>query len=154
MADRFNVKEFNVGFEQARDITKAKIREQDKEKLGELNKITYRKKITEMSVGEIMIGVKDTWFDLIDDLLQRKFSFETFTKNNRMFFMGLTIVIIVLVVYIYDVFTRDVQPEINKKTVEVYHMYKNKDANNDSYSLSESERQVAALSDIIDSESI
>ena len=154
MADRFNVKEFNVGFEQARDITKAKIREQDKERLEVLGKTTYQKKITDMSVGEILIGIKDAWFDLIDDLLQRKFSFETFTKNNRMFFFGLTVVIIVIVVYLYDMFTEDVQPEVNKKRIEIYHMNKNNKNNNSDDWVSDSERQVVALSDFTDTDSI
>ena len=152
MADRFNVKEFNVGFEQARDITKAKIREQEKEKLEELGNVTYQKKITEMSVGEILVGIKNSWFDLVDDLLQKKYTYDTFTKNNRMFFFGLTIIIIIVIIYLYDLFTNSVEPNKKTKTVEVYHIYDKKNSSDDY--LSQSERQVVALCDVADLDSI
>jgi hypothetical protein len=55
-----------------------------------------KKKIYEMSVGEILVGIKDTWFEILDDLLQQNFTLDIFTRGTRLFFIGLTLVLIII----------------------------------------------------------
>lgn len=122
--NKFNNIDFNPSFEQARNIAMAKIREEDKQKLAKLDKTIIQKPITDLSVGEILIGIKNSWFDLIDDLLQRRFTMSTFTKNNRLFYIGVTIVIFIIIIYLYDVYTTHISEKSVKETVKIYHLYK------------------------------
>lgn len=118
----FDVIEFNKRFEQEKELTKTRIKELEQERLNKLNVETKEKKITELTVVEILIGIKDAWFDLIDDLLQQRFSINTFTKNNRLFYIGATIAIIAIILYLYELFTTEPMPKEKKKIIQIYHM--------------------------------
>ena len=54
-----------------------------------------------------MINVKNTWFDILDDILAGNISMSMFSKKNRLFYIGLTIIIIAMVLYIYNYFSDD-----------------------------------------------
>ncbi len=54
---------------------------------------------------EILVNFKDTLFNLIDDLLQYKFTIDTFTKNNRLLYLGMLLIIISIVIFIFYMFT-------------------------------------------------
>ncbi len=122
---RYTDIDFNQKFEQTKELTKEIIKEKDRQRLENLNKETTERSITELSVMEILIGIKDTWFELIDDLLQKKFNATTFTMNNRMFFIGITIIIIAVLAYIYSLFTSDEPNNNENKIVKIYHVYQN-----------------------------
>ena len=59
------------------------------------------------SIMELFIGLKNTWFDILDDILAGDFSINMITKNNRLFYIGLTIIIVAILLYIYNYFTQD-----------------------------------------------
>jgi hypothetical protein len=119
----FDVQKFNNNFDKTKDLSKAKIKKLDDEKLNKLAVEDTYKNITEMTLFEILIGIKDSWFDLIDDLLQRQFSLNTFIKNNRLFYIGLTLIIVISILYLYEIIVDDVEVT-NKKIVEIRHIYK------------------------------
>lgn len=122
----FDVRKFNIDFDVEKALQQKLQKEKEKKKLAELNKEPPKKKIYQLSVGEILIGIKDSWFDILDDILQGKIGISLFTKNNRLFFIGLTICIIVLVVYLYDVLTEDEVSETamgSGNVKEVHHIY-------------------------------
>ena len=56
-------------------------------KLEEMGSTTNEKSITDLTVFEILIGIKDTWFGITDDLIHLRFNKQTFTKNNRLFYI-------------------------------------------------------------------
>jgi hypothetical protein len=122
----FDITKFNAAYEEDAEARKKVAREKERKKLAALNKAPPKKKIYQLSIGEVLIGIKDTWFEIIDDLLQQKFSFDIFTKSNRLFFIGLTVSIIVLIIYLYELLTED-ETEINANKVdkvkEVHHIY-------------------------------
>lgn len=123
----FSEADFNKKFEEDKELTKQLSKERERERLERLNIEKNQKTIAELSVVEILIGIKDTWFELIDDLLQGKFNTATFTKNNRLFYMGITIVLVVLVLYIYYFFsTEQINDNKNNKVIKIYHVYPNK----------------------------
>jgi len=62
------------------------------------------------NIASIIIDTKDALFDLLDDLLQHKFTIDTFTKNNRMFYIGLILILIALFIYIYNIIIGDHLP--------------------------------------------
>jgi hypothetical protein len=62
-------------------------------KLDHLNQPKKDKLIYELSIGEIFINIKDSMFGILDDLL--KFNINNIlTKNNRLFYLGLILIII------------------------------------------------------------
>jgi hypothetical protein len=122
--DKFDVNEFNKVFEETKEKRKQKIKQMEEDRIYELNKAQTTKQIYQLSLSEILIGIKDTWFELIDDILQKNVSFTTFTKNNRLFFIGLTIIIIILFVYLIDSLVGSDKESDNKNKIEIHHIYK------------------------------
>ena len=124
----FDVTEFNKDFEAHRENVGHQVSEIEKQRLQEFNKQEQSKSIYNLSLFEIFIGIKDTWFGLFDDLLQQKFYTETFTKDNRIFFIGVTIVLFVTVIYLYNmIFSNFNSDQVdNNKITEIHHIYHNK----------------------------
>lgn len=98
----FNAAEFNKVFEQ-------KIHEQnelnmklDQERLAKLNSPGAPISIFSLSLMDIFIGIKDTLFGIIDDILTLKFSINIFTKNNRLYFLGIALMIVAVLLYLFD----------------------------------------------------
>src|SRR6186713_2624865 len=95
-------------------------------KLEENKALTTIIKPYQQSFSKILIGIKDTWFGLMDDLIQRKFYIETFTKNNRLFYIGLTIVIIIIVIFLFNIiFNNYDKCPSEKKVYEVHYIHHN-----------------------------
>jgi hypothetical protein len=116
---------FNKTFEEQKDKTKKLEGELTKNKLDIMNETANnKKKLYDMSVLDIMIGIKDTWFNIIDDLLNKNISISTFTKDNNLFYIGITILIITLAIYIYNVLFNKDNSEKNENIQKIYHIYK------------------------------
>lgn len=121
--NKLDLQKFNLAFEKEKDLVKYNNKISEKDKLSKFQTATAKKSLSELSIFEILIGIKDTWFDLIDDLLQKQFNATTFTKNNRLFYIGVTIIVIIIILYLYDMMSETEEPE-NKRIVEVRHIYK------------------------------
>jgi hypothetical protein len=61
-----------------------------------------RKPFYKLNLLEMVIELKNTWFSILDELLAGNFSMSILIKNNRLFYVGLTILIISIILYIYD----------------------------------------------------
>jgi hypothetical protein len=122
--DKFN-KEFV--FKKERADIENKIKSQEK-----INRLTEAANIKEkslynLSVGELVIGIKDTWFGILDDLLAKRLEMQILTQNNRLFFIGLTVVIIVTIIYLYNFFLeeeikKDSADKITEKIIEKHYI--------------------------------
>lgn len=122
-AKNFNLKQFNLDFEEDLKKRNAERYKREDATLKQLNTTIERPHVINMSVGEILVGIKDTWFGIMDDLLMLKFNASTFTKDDRLIFIGLTIVIIVILTYIIH-YLSNIGDEYNKKEkiVKIYHI--------------------------------
>lgn len=121
MTQTFDITAFNNAFDEQKNQTKGQAIKIDTElmKYGK-----NKKKIYDMSVLDIMIGIKDTWFNLIDNLLNKNVSVQTFTKDDRLFYFGITILLLTIGIYICGVlFNKDVVDNQNN-IQKVYHIYK------------------------------
>ena len=121
----FDLQKFNKAFEQNKVQTSQINSSLESQRLAKLNSLAPPLKPYQLSFSEILIGIKDSWFELIDELLQSQFYMETFTKKNRMFYIGLTIVIIIIIIYLYDIILGSMDNEIpitQKKIIE-HHYY-------------------------------
>ena len=101
--DRFDVKEFNKVYNDYISKKKESILEQEERRLDRLNNMKEYIPLHQLSVGQHLINTKDTWFDILDDLLQFRFNIRTFNKQNRLFYIGLTLLIIATCTYIYKI---------------------------------------------------
>jgi hypothetical protein len=125
----FDAKKFNIGFEKEKEISQKINKTLEDNTLDELNKkIDKSKQLSQLSIGEIFIGIKDAWFGLLDDIISGDFGFAMFTKNHRLFYFGVTLCIIVLVLYIYDMIMDDRKSKANTSVSnngikEVHHIY-------------------------------
>lgn len=54
------------------------------------------------SIGKLLIKTNDTIFNVIYDLLNKEITKETFTKENRLFYIGLSLIIISIILFILD----------------------------------------------------
>jgi heme/copper-type cytochrome/quinol oxidase subunit 1 len=139
---KFDINKFNKAFEQNKESSKQKQSNLEDKRLDKLNTQKIQLKPYQLSIAQIFITMKDSWFELIDDLLQRQFYVETFTKKNRMFYIGLTIIIIVIIFYLYDIIIETMNDNDNnsksdikqnfiteKKIIEIHHIYDNNNNN-------------------------
>lgn len=129
---KFDTKKFNDSFLQLMDKNKQLNRELEDKKLAELNNSTITKHLYQSTLSELFSGVKTTWFGLLDDLLEFDFSFNIFTKNNRLFFMGLTFLVIGVILYLYNFFVMEeetIKPV--EKIIEIHHNWPNDVQQND-----------------------
>lgn len=126
---KFNVVKFNTEFEKEKEENKILQNIKEEERLRILNAQPEEKKIWENNLYDILVGIKNTWFNIIDDLLQQNFVLDTFTKQNRLFYMGLTFMIIGIIIYCYNYFTYDETNEYNNRdntVVKNYYVYNRK----------------------------
>ena len=105
--DKFDIDRFNLNFEQYRNKRKITQKEFMDAKLKQLNTPLPTKPIYQYSLGQILIDTKDAMFGLLDDMLQGDFTYEALTRDNRMFYIGIILIIIALIGHIYNVFVFD-----------------------------------------------
>lgn len=120
----FDIKKFNKEFEDQLLASKEATKKREEERLKKLNVVQETKPISELTIAEILIGIKDTWFGIIDDLLNLKFNMTTITSENRLFYIGLTIIIIVILTYIINHFVNLGNPtkQGKEKIIKIYHI--------------------------------
>ena len=87
--------QLNDIFAQQMDQERKQHKALEEQRLKDMNE-RYKKNIYNLTLEEIIIGLRNTWFDIIQDLIHFNMSMETFTKDNRMFFIGLSVVIFAL----------------------------------------------------------
>lgn len=122
-AGKFDLNKFNAAFEQHKYDLSQKRKLEDEKTLSQLNAPKAQKPISEYNLLDILIGTKNAWFGIIDDLLEQKFIFETFTKGNRLFFVGLTLIFFATVLYLYNFFIEDEVEHKSEKVVKIEHHY-------------------------------
>lgn len=76
-------------------IRQERSRERELDRLTRHSGIIKPKKLHEYTVLEHFIRMKDELFSLLDELLQGNITIQTFTKNNRLIYLGLLLVIFV-----------------------------------------------------------
>jgi|SaaInlV_200m_DNA_3_1039701.scaffolds.fasta_scaffold69949_1 hypothetical protein len=115
--DEFDVNKFNKLYDKLSD---EQLKEKKKKELEELEKQYGKKDITknlyELSVGEIVIGFKDAMFGIINDLLHFNINFNTFSKEHRLFYLGILLLLISVTIYIISSHT---DLDLDNKSVDM-----------------------------------
>jgi hypothetical protein len=118
--NEFDITAFNREFENRMQQETVNNQQADSARLAQMNAAANNKTTVQpydLSFSQMMIGVKDTWFELFDDLLRRQYYTETFTKDNRLFFIGLTIILIILLLYLLDAIFAPCETVVQPSTV-------------------------------------
>jgi len=134
----FDLGQFNKVFERDKERAKESQRLKDLDKLNALSQTQERVSLYNLSLLQIIVNTKDAWFTLLDDLLDQRFELETLTKNNRIFYIGLTIIFFAAILYIYAMIMSDTDTATNTKVShtdstsvkKVYHIYQYPTYNN------------------------
>ena len=98
--NEFDVGEFNKAFESAQKI---KIDEENDEELDLLSQEIEKEQLHNMTFGNIFINMKEEVFGTIYDLLSFNYDssiLEIFSKNNRLFYLGIFLILLCFVLYI------------------------------------------------------
>jgi hypothetical protein len=121
-----NTNRFNAAFEQHKQERAQRQVLDEQTTLEQLNNIENIKSIKDYNLLDILIGLKNTWFNIMDDLLEYKFELSTFTKGNRLFFIGLTFIFFAVILYLYNFFIHDDENDNNNdnKTQKVIRIEK------------------------------
>lgn len=121
----FDIAKFNKEFEE----TNIKLREEEEkkndEKLKSLNTDIYEKKISEMTFNEILIDWKMSMLGVLNDLINFRWK-GIIAKDNRLFHIGITLIICVILFYIFSTFF---EKEVKSKNTE-FHIYAHLDTAN------------------------
>lgn len=97
----------NREFEQYKEQRKEVMKDQIQKKLDILNAPQEETPAYNLSIGQIMINIKDTIFNITDDILRFDFSWDILLKENRLFYVGLFLVIVACLTYLYLFFIVD-----------------------------------------------
>lgn len=99
--NKFDNKEFNADFVKYMNQKTEEENKRNIAKLKELSTEVYKKKITEMSMNEMLIDWRKSIIGISDDLLNKRFQLDTLFRDNRLFFTGITVVIVVVMFYFF-----------------------------------------------------
>ncbi len=131
---KFDLGQFNTAFDKSKQYVKNQTKINSQARLNTLalndsNKLNNNFDIFDSRyLLKLFIEIKNSWFYIIDDLLQLNFNIETFTKDNRLLYVGITIVMFAVILMIASQFTDDEiingNNSINSnKIIERYYIY-------------------------------
>ena len=126
MSDKeFDIDSFNKEFENQSKKRKEDMRKKMQAKIDELSKRDEPIPIHKRSIGEIMISTKDAMFGILEDLLQNKFNKETFTKENRLFYLGVFILMLTVLMILYSLlFPSEPKKSKDEGSIKIHHIHK------------------------------
>lgn len=109
--NKYNLAHFNKAFEEATKQRLEKNKIFEEEILNELNKEKKDYNPFNKTLGNNIFSIKDALFEILDDLLQFQFNINTFTKERRLFYLGLLLILSVIIISLIDQFKKESIPE-------------------------------------------
>jgi len=94
----FDLNKFNQEYEDVQKRRQTIAAEKEKNELSLLNTVDYKKRLDQLTIGELAFSFKDSIFDTLTDALNLKFS----NSNNRIFYLGLLIILGVFIMYCFS----------------------------------------------------
>jgi hypothetical protein len=114
----FDLAKFNKTFEEQSIALREKKNQEEMEKLRLMNTEEYYKKISEKTLSEIMKEWKDALLGVINDAIRLNINRDTLLTENRLFYVGITVLFIVVTLYIFSTFFWKSNPKPEKITNE------------------------------------
>ena len=129
--NKFDINKFNKVFDEVKEENKSIYKKNDDDRLRVLNQDIVDKPLYDTTISDIFIGIKSTWFYILDDLLQQKFTLNTFSKDNRLFYIGITLLFFGVIIYFFNFFNEGTPNEVpmntnpHEKIIEKHYIYQN-----------------------------
>lgn len=104
----FDINKFNKIFDEEKEAEKELIKQNSESRLAVLNNQDNKqtsKELYDMTILDVLSGLKTTWFGIADDLLYgniENISFDIFYKETRLTYIGLTVIIFVTLIYLLN----------------------------------------------------
>lgn len=111
--ERNEIDRFNRDFNQYRERRKEEMKRKLDQKLAKLNEPIKETPIYNKPIGDILVSTKDAFFGILDDLMKLNFGSDIFTKNNRLFHIGLVILIMGTILLIIRYFSSTKKDGLN-----------------------------------------
>ena len=136
--DEEKLKKFNDNFDKYKYIIGEIKKLDDKNYIQKLNQEEKKAKpqIIDLTIGEILINLKDVWFEILDDILSTRMTPSVFTKENRLFYIGMTIFIFSIILYLYNLLKKNEDSDgnnlngANTNLTKVYYINRRIDVDN------------------------
>jgi len=123
---KFNIAQFNKEFERGKKESKEDQYLKNLQKMEALKSVEMKESLYKQSILKLALNTKDSWFEIMDDLLDQQFTVDTFIKNNRLFYIGMTIFVISCILYLYNQLIE--QPMVVSDNIQrIYHIYPSAD---------------------------
>lgn len=117
---KFDIGEFNKDFEKADAEKELANKIKEDAETAKMSYTVYSKRINEMTLGEILVDWKISFDAIMSDLRNRNLTKSTFTQDNRLFHVGITLLIGILLFYLmYSVLS---EPNEGTRIVNEYHI--------------------------------
>jgi hypothetical protein len=102
--ERNEIDKFNRNFDQYKERRKEQMKLKMEAKLAELNKKEDDVPVYNKPLGEIIVNIKDTIFKIFDDILSFNMinSRDLIMKDNRLFYIGLLLLFIAVIMCLYE----------------------------------------------------
>ncbi len=104
---KLDIDHYNREFTQYSDKRRAEMKRVLAEKLEEMNKPKPVELIYDLSIGNIVINTKDAMFGILDDVVNLRFTNDIISKDNRLFYLGIVLIIIACLLFFYLLFGVD-----------------------------------------------
>lgn len=106
-AGEFDVAKFNKKFEEISRREQEEKSLKERERLLKMSQSIRKKKLHELTVGEIILNFKDAIYGIIDELVYFKFTsmnefYDIFMKEKRLFYIGLLFMLLSTIVLIIE----------------------------------------------------
>ena len=99
---KFDIDKFNNEFVNTANSQKAKALAEDEIHIQKLNETSNQKtSLVNLTLFDLFVGIKNTWFDILDDMLLQNFQPNVLFRGNRLFFVGLTLILLGILMYFY-----------------------------------------------------
>ncbi len=82
-----------------------------------------KKQYYDNSLLEITVSIKNTWFDILDDIFSGNLSVKTFVKTDRLFHVGITLFVLTILLYLYDYLFSSMTQNNGSGVLEIRHVY-------------------------------
>jgi hypothetical protein len=120
----FDSEQFNKDFDKNIKLQQEENNLKKLQKLNELNKEQEKPKLYEQSVRDTLIKMKDIVYELLDDILQGRFNKNTLTKNNRMYYVGIFLLIVVMLLHFVELVVHKETPKVNQPNIIEFRLVK------------------------------
>ena len=110
---KLDIDHYNRDISQYSEIRKNDIKILIDRKLEDLNKQKPVELVYDLSIGQIIINLKDSLFNILDDVINLRLNSNTLTKENRLFYLGIFLIVLACIMFSYSFFNIDENKKVS-----------------------------------------